>query len=324
MRPREKKTSSTSQGGGGARGKTCPSAHLHIWLPSNFLLRYPPSGTRCHSLVPQRRLFLVSTKLHGGRVAILRRVFHISYKYYVFESGIWYMRIRGEGRLRGKREAWPSSFCFGIVSPLFNLLLPVYLLVSPGKTCPSPLSHPLSAEADASERTSQRTRRCPLGLCVPDVCVRPQPGKAAGWKAWNARVSRCMNAAMGPRADGLALLLSLAACAGPPLLYSRWQEEARNGIRVQSLPNPILPPIQSSSQSPPAVPNCPEALGRYARQAKEEAFRVTLNGAFCPFLRVYASHMSCLRLSGVGPRLEGRDEAGASVSTSSLPYTPSV
>ena len=183
-------------------------------------------------------------------MAILRRVFHISYKYYVFESGIWYMRIRGEGRLRGKREAWPSSFCFGIVSPLFNLLLPVYLLVSPGKTCPSPLSHPLSAEADASERTSQRTRRRPLGLCVPDVCVRPQPGKAAGWKAWNARVSRCMNAAMGPRADGLALLLS--RCVRRPAtslfpLAGRGKEWHQGTVTAQPnpAPNPVLIAVPS-------------------------------------------------------------------------------
>lgn len=120
-----------------------------------------------------------------------------------------------------------------------------------------------------------------------------------------------MNAAMGPRADGLTLSLTLAACAGPPLLYSRWQEEARNGIRVQSLPNPILPPIQSSSHSrhPPTAQR--RSVGTQGRRKRRPfGSRSTEHSALSygctplPLTHVLPAPVRCRPTAG-GPRRGG-------------------
>jgi hypothetical protein len=171
---------------------TTPSSRLRS---SSLLPRHAPSGVMFHFLVPQRRLFLVSTSY---RTVLYCAVLYLYCTRDTRRRGGWCVPFWSAGGVllrlfMVQYTASPTLLSYLIISYLVLIYLP-----GPGRKYPLlflslPMSLIPAAEADANERTGERTRRSFVGPCHPTtyVCVSPgRPPKAAGWMAWNARVSR--------------------------------------------------------------------------------------------------------------------------------------
>jgi len=203
---------------------------------------------------------------------------------------------------------------------IFNYFLSVLIhLPGPGRKYPLLLSSlPMSlipvAEADANERANTSLLRGPMP--PDDVCVR-LPGQTSEGSWLDGVECPCepvMNVAMGPVLTDCGLALRTPATAHLLFWLAGTRKERASGTcPTQSAPK--MSPITLPSS--PAI-QYPTAHGGTVRMAGEiKGFRVTLDGAFFParpFLTDRtpppspSSHMSRPPLSGIGPRLEGRDE----------------